>query len=147
MSKYKLGVLCMAFTSEDCMREVILKLMIALAWREQSFRKESHESIFHWMKVLEIEGPEKIWITNMLSHPVHKAQIEILLKELYALLIFPQNRTILRKILYRTMRKKHHIKRKSFLEIELFAKVREMIHSLETDGSKIHSYYCKKRLS
>ncbi len=129
----------MAFTNSDCLKEVLLKLMVAMAWEGSAVPQERREVIDRWISHLLIEGPEMERIYNLLNCPVDQFQKNILQNELKTLLVFEEERQQLTAIL------------ESILSCNRFPGnfengLIQLVQSLMVDHSQLSLMICKQSL-
>ncbi|MBX7058197.1 MAG: hypothetical protein K1X75_09025 [Leptospirales bacterium] len=67
----------MAFTEDDNCREILLKVLIAEAWRNGGPSDDDRDVIEDWIQALALEGPERSRVLGLLNRPVDDFQAQI----------------------------------------------------------------------
>jgi len=81
------------FTESDSLHEIIIKVMLAEASRENGKIIQEHlDVIQEWIKYMKVEGPEHDRIREMLTKDIDDIQAEILYNQLHAALSVEKNR-------------------------------------------------------
>lgn len=80
----------MPFTEDDNCREILLKVMIAEAWRQGGPSDEDRDVIEDWITALAVEGPERVRVLALLNRRVDEFQAQIYDGQLKALLASSQ---------------------------------------------------------
>ncbi len=76
----------MAFTEEDNCKEILLKVMIAEAWRGGGPTAEDRMVIADWIAALGMEGPERMRVEELLTRSVDEFQADLYDSQLKAVL-------------------------------------------------------------
>jgi len=89
------------FTESDSLHEIIIKVMLAEASRENGKITDDHlEIIQEWIKYMKVEGPEHERIKSMIEKNIDYVQAEMYYNQLHAVLSDEENRKEIISILH-----------------------------------------------
>ena len=89
------------FTESDSLHEIIIKVMLAEASRENGkIIPDQIEIIQEWIKYMKVEGPEYDRIKSMIAKDIDYVQAEMYYNQLHAALSVEKNRTEIISILH-----------------------------------------------